>query len=199
MRLLKAEESIIDEVIELLDRGGVIIYPTETLYGIGVRYDNRDGLKKIFELKSRSKEKTLLLIVNSNHLDLLVSHIPSLAKRFIEKYWPGPLTILLPAKEGLPEEIVKDGKVAVRMPGESFALKLILRSPFPITATSANISDRPASADFETVYEYFKDSPVDMIIDGGKLFGVPSTIIDLAEMPPKIIRKGALEIDLSSY
>lgn len=199
MRVLKAEESIIAEVIDILSKGGIIIYPTETLYGIGVKYDNREGLKKIFDLKRRSRDKTILLIVNPNHLDLLVAQIPSLAKKFIEKYWPGPLTMLLPAKEGLPEEIIKDGKVAVRMPGESFALRLILKSPFPITATSANISDKPASADFETAYEYFKDSPIDMIIDGGKLGGVPSTIVDLAKVPPLVIRKGALEIDLSSY
>lgn len=199
MKLLKEREVKIEEVIEILERGGVIVYPTETLYGIGVKYDNREGLRKIYELKRRPKDRTIPLIVKREHLPLVSSEVPPLAQKLIEKYWPGPLTILLPALKGLPEEIVRDQKVAVRMPGASFALRLIIESPFPITATSANISDLPASSDFDRVLYYFKDSDIDLMIDGGKLGGVPSTIVDATSEPLRVLRQGALKLDLSSY
>lgn len=199
MKLLKEREVKIEEVIEILERGGVIVYPTETLYGIGVKYDNREGLRKIYELKRRPKDRTIPLIVKREHLPLVSSEVPPLAQKLIEKYWPGPLTILLPALKGLPEEIVRDQKVAVRMPGASFALRLIIESPFPITATSANISDLPASSDFDRVLYYFKDSDIDLMIDGGKLGGVPSTIVDATSEPIRVLRQGALKLDLSSY
>lgn len=199
MKLLKVEEVKVNKVIELLNKGGVIIYPTETLYGIGVKYDNRYMLRQVFEIKKRPKEKSFPLIVNLNHLSLVVSYIPPLAERLIEKYWPGPLTLILPAKEGLPEEIVKNNTVALRMPGESFALRLIEESSFPITATSANISGKPAASDIETAIGYFNKEHIDLFIDGGKLFGIPSTIIDVTVYPPCIIREGAIKIDLSSY
>ena len=197
MELLKVNDVKIIDVIKILERDGIIIYPTETLYGIGVKYDNKKLLKKVFEIKNRPSEKTFPLIINLKHLDLLVSSIPPLAQKLIEKYWPGPLTLILPAKEGLPEEITSNKTVAVRMPGASFALDLIKNSPFPITATSANISGFPAASDIETVIKYFEKSDITLFIDGGKLRGIPSTIVDVSVTPPKIIRKGAIDIDLS--
>ncbi|MDI1472329.1 MAG: L-threonylcarbamoyladenylate synthase [Thermodesulfovibrio sp.] len=199
MKLLKTSDVKIVDVIKILERDGIIIYPTETLYGIGVKYDNKKLLKKVFEIKNRPSEKTFPLIINLNHLDLLVSSIPPLAQKLIEKYWPGPLTLILPAKDGLPEEITSNKTVAVRMPGESFALELIKNSPFPITATSANISGYPAASDIETVLKYFEKSDITLFIDGGSLQGIPSTIVDVTITPPKIIRKGAIDIDLSFY
>lgn len=199
MKIVKAEQINIIEVLEILENNGIIIYPTETLYGIGVKYDNIMLLRKVFEIKKRPEEKSFPLIVNLGHLELITEFIPSIAKKFIEKYWPGPLTLLLPAKKNLPEGITKDNKVAVRMPGESFALKLIQASRFPITATSANISGHPAADSIEAVLKYFKNSPIDLLIDGGKLPGIPSTIVDVTVEPPQLIRKGAIEIDLSFY
>lgn len=200
MRLLKAKQADFLEIIKFLEKGGIIIYPTETLYGIGVKYDIKVQLKKIFEIKKRPAEKVFPLIVNLSHLDLLVTQIPPIAEKLIEQYWPGPLTLLLPAREDLPVEIIMNKKIAVRMPGESFALELIKKSPFPITATSANISGLPPASDIDEIIKYFKDLQNDLlIIDEGKLKGVPSTILDATVFPPKIIRQGALNIDLSSY
>lgn len=199
MKIVKAEEINIIEVLEILENNGIIIYPTETLYGIGVKYDNRKLLKKVFEIKKRPVEKSFPLIVNLKHLELITEFIPSIAKKFIEKYWPGPLTLLLPAQKNLPKRITKDNKVAVRMPGESFALKLIQASQFPITATSANISGYPAADCIEAVMKYFENSSIELLIDGGKLPGIPSTIVDVTVEPPQLIRKGAIEIDLSFY
>ncbi|WP_353684827.1 L-threonylcarbamoyladenylate synthase [Thermodesulfovibrio sp. 3907-1M] len=194
MKLTTTEEINIKEVLKILENNGIIIYPTETLYGIGAKYNSKRSLKKIFEIKKRPEEKSFPLIVNLDHLEMVAEFIPSVAQKLIEKFWPGPLTLLLPAKKNLPEEITKDGKVAVRMPGESFALKLIQESAFPITATSANISGFPAADRIETIIEYFKEAPIDLIIDGGKLLGIPSTIVDTTVEPPKVIRKGAIEL-----
>lgn len=200
MQVLKADLVNLSKIIEFLKNDGILIYPTETLYGIGVKFDNRKQLKKIFELKKRPKEKVFPLIVNLSHLNILIASLPSLAKKFIDQYWPGPLTLLLPAKANLPPEIIFDNKVALRMPGKSFALDLIQLSPFPITATSANISGLPAASDVEEVIKYFQDSEENiLVIDGGKLKSIPSTIIDVTIYPPKIIRQGAVSIDLSSY
>jgi L-threonylcarbamoyladenylate synthase len=199
MKLLKTSDVRIIDVIKILEMDGIIIYPTETLYGIGVKYDNEKLLKKVFEIKNRPSEKAFPLIINLNHLNLLVSSIPPLAQKLIIQYWPGPLTLILPAKDGLPEEITSNKTVAVRMPGESFALELIKNSPFPITATSANISGYPAASDIETVLKYFEKSNITLFIDGGQLQGIPSTIVDVSVNPPKIIRKGAIDIDLSLY
>lgn len=198
MNLLKADEVNIKEVLKILDHGGIIIYPTETLYGIGAKYNNRKALKKVFEIKKRPSEKSFPLIVDLKHLNLVAEYIPSVAKKLIEKYWPGPLTIILPARKNLSQIIKKNGKVAVRMPGESFALKLIKESPFPITATSANISGYPAADCIETVLKYFKED-IDLIIDGGKLPGIPSTIVDVTVQPPEILRQGIVKPDLSFY
>ncbi|MGC8795820.1 L-threonylcarbamoyladenylate synthase [Thermodesulfovibrio sp.] len=194
MKLVRTEEINIEEVLKILDNNGIIIYPTETLYGIGAKYNSKRNLKKIFEIKKRPEEKSFPLIVNLKHLEMVTEFIPSVAQKLIEKFWPGPLTLLLPARKNLPEEITKDGKIAVRMPGESFALKLIQKSPFPITATSANISGFPPADRIETVIEYFKEAPIDLIIDGGKLPGIPSTIVDTTVEPPVVIRKGAVEL-----
>lgn len=194
MKIIKAEKVEINEVIDILKKGGIIIYPTETLYGIGVKYNNKTLLKRVFLIKKRPIEKTFPLIVDLKHLDMVTEFIPSLAWKLIEKYWPGPLTLLLPAKERLPKEITKDKKVAVRMPGDSFALKLIQKSPFPITATSSNISGYEPAKCIETALEYFKGEKIDLFIDGGKLPGIPSTIVDTTVSPPKILRKGSVEL-----
>lgn len=198
MKLLKVDETDITEVLEILEQGGIIVYPTETLYGIGVKYDNKKALKKVFEIKKRPLEKSFPLIVDLKHLELITDFIPPIAMKLIERYWPGPLTIVLPARKNLSRRIKKNGKVAVRMPGESFALKLIKSSPFPITATSANISSYPAADCIDTVLKYFKEG-IDLIIDGGKLPGMPSTIVDITVDPPKILRQGIIKIDLSFY
>ncbi len=196
MKLIKVEAVNIEEVKNILEKGGIIIYPTETLYGIGAKYDDKKALKKIFEIKKRPSEKSFPLIIDLKHLELVAENIPDFAWELIEKYWPGPLTIILPAKAGLPKEITKNGTVAVRMPGESFALKLIKELPFPITATSANSSQMPPADCIEKVLEYFKDEEIELIIDGGKLFGIPSTIIDVTVNPPRMIREGAIKIKL---
>jgi L-threonylcarbamoyladenylate synthase len=181
--------------ISVLERGGVIAYPTETFYGLGVKYDIEPGLRKLYEIKQRPKEKAMPLIIGSiEHLSLLTDSISDAAWKLIHRFWPGPLTIIFEARRGLSEYIVSGNRVAVRVPGESFALELARASGFPITATSANISGTPPADSAHMVQDYF-DGSLDLIIDAGKTEGtLPSTIVDATGEELEILRRGAADI-----
>lgn len=192
---------LIDKSVTILNEGGIVAYPTETFYGLGVRFDRTESLKRLYELKKRPLEKAMSLIIGDlSQLNFLVDNrwlkeLPIEVKRLMELYWPGPLTLLMPAQAGLSEFLIGENRtVAVRMPGESFALYLVRKAGFPITATSANISGMPPADDAEKVIEYF-DYSLDILIDGGKTpGGLPSTIVDVTGARIKVARKGAIKM-----
>lgn len=194
-------EELIDKAISVINDGGIVAFPTETFYGLGVRFDSPDSLRRLYDIKKRPTEKALPLIIGDiSQLNFLVNNrwlkeLPVEVKRLMERHWPGPLTLLMPARAGLSEFLVGEkGTIAVRVPGESFALHLARRAGFPITATSANISGMPPADDDQKVIEYF-DYSLDLLIDGGKTpGGLPSTIVDVTEDKLKIVRKGAVKI-----
>ncbi|MFZ5996725.1 MAG: L-threonylcarbamoyladenylate synthase [Nitrospirota bacterium] len=188
-------EELIARGVSLLEQGGVIAYPTETFYGLGARYDNVQALERIFTIKRRPKEKTMPLIIgNVEQLSLLTTAVTDTARQLMERFWPGPLTILFTARPGLSEYIVAGGKVAVRVPGESFALQLARAASFPFTATSANPSSLPPATTAAAVADYF-DAAVDLIVDDGETESkLPSTIVDATGTSPVVLREGALDI-----
>lgn len=194
-------EEVIDEAISVLDRGGIIAYPTETFYGLGVRFDMPESLKRLYDIKKRPIEKAMPLIIGDvSQLRMIVdndwlSNMPDDVNKLIKTYWPGPLTILMPARSGLSEFLIgPNNTVAVRIPGEPFALRLAKKSGFPFTATSANISGMPPADEARRVIEYF-DYSLDLLIDGGKTPGrLPSTVIDATVKGFRIIREGILKI-----
>ena len=182
------------EASRIILAGGIVAFPTETFYGLGVKYDDITALKRLYELKKRPGEKAMPLIIgNKGLLDLITTSLNRTAEILILRFWSGPLTILVPAIKGLPELITAGaGKVAVRMPGESFALDLVRSLPFPITATSANTSNGKPADNPDDVIGYFGDR-LDMLIDGGKApGGKPSTIIDITDTSVKVVRKGVI-------
>lgn len=195
-------DGAINEAIAILKRGGIISYPTETFYGLGVKFDVPDSLKRLYGLKKRPREKAMPVIIDSKGLLIeIVSRewledIPPAAKSLMDRFWPGPLTLLLPAKDGLSEFLTANtGKIAVRIPGESFALTLSKKAGFPITATSANPSGMPPATNAEMVLSYF-DERIDLLVDGGQtLGGLPSTIVDVSEGMIKIVREGIIGRD----
>ena len=130
-------------------------------------------------------------------LDDWLRHMPAQAKALMERFWPGPLTLLIPAKKELSEYLTAGtGKVAVRVPGDSFALHLAQRAGFPFTATSANISGMPPADNADSVIKYFRDG-IDLLIDGGKTSGgLPSTIVDVSDDKLRIVRKGAANVNI---
>ncbi|MBF0320817.1 MAG: threonylcarbamoyl-AMP synthase [Nitrospirae bacterium] len=183
--------------LKYLREGKIISYPTETFYALGVACDSAEGLKRLWELKKRPRDKPFPLIAaDVNQLGIIVNVIGPEAMALIEKYWPGPLTILFRARAGLSPYITSAaGTVAVRVPGGSTALALARYVRFPVTSTSANISNNPPADDAQTVMDYFGDS-IDMIIDGGKTpGGPPSTIVEVLHGGGiNVIRPGAVNL-----
>lgn len=186
---------VITKAIAVLKNGGIVAYPTETFYGLGAKYDMDSALERLYEIKKRPKEKAMPLIIgNREELSFITDSVNEQANDLMDRFWPGPLTILFRARPSLSEYIVSESKVAVRIPGESFALRLAKTAGFPITSTSANISGMPPADSASLVFDYFGEG-VDLIIDGGKTKGrLPSTIVDITGDLPKIIRHGSINI-----
>ena len=187
-------KEILRKAIEILNDGGIVAYPTETFYGLGVKFDKENSLKKLFELKKRQEEKPMPLIIGSRaSLSMIAASVNEIAESLMDKFWPGPLTLILEAKKGLSPYLTADtGRIAVRIPGESAALYLVREAGFPITATSANPSGMPPAEDADSVIRYFGEE-LDMVIDGGRTAGgLPSTIVDAAGESIKIVREGVI-------
>lgn len=190
------------KAIDILQAGGIVAYPTETFYGLGVKFDIAGSLQRLYDLKKRPKEKAMPLIIGGAELLRMIAaerwleDIPGFASLLMARFWPGPLTLLMPAKKGLSEYLSGGtGKVAVRVPGESFALHVARRAGFPITATSANLSGKPPAGTADDVTKYFAYG-IDLVIDGGPTpAGLPSTIVDVSENDFKIVREGVISPD----
>jgi L-threonylcarbamoyladenylate synthase len=200
MKVLSYSKDSLDDIIAkasgLLNNGGIIAYPTESYYALGVLASDEKAVKRLFELKARPPEKPLPLIVGDKDVLLsVVQCIPDQAKALIERFWPGPLTLVLEAGEGVSRLLTGGtGRVAVRIPGDSAALYLARALRLPVTATSANPSARRPAETAGEVIDYFGDS-LDLIIDGGKSpGGKPSTIVDVTVVPAIILREGSVSI-----
>lgn len=190
-------DKVITRVLQILKKGGIVAYPTENFYALGVMINDETALKRLYTLKKRPLEKAMPLIIgNKDALVSIVKSIPLQAKKLMENFWPGPLTIIFEAKDSVSELLTgKKKTVAARIPGDSFALYLARAAGFPITATSANLSGKAPAQEPREVMDYFGKG-IDLIIAGGKTpGGKPSTIIDVTVTPPKILRAGAILLD----
>jgi L-threonylcarbamoyladenylate synthase len=178
----------------VISRGGIAAVPTETFYGLCARYDDPAVLERLYAMKSRPKNRAIPLIIgDAGMLGLVAAAVTGPAHRLITRFWPGPLTLLLDAREDLPQLITAGtGKVAVRVPGASFALDLARSIGVPLTATSANISGLPPAESAEEVIRHFGNA-LDIVIDGGRTpGGLPSTIIEVTGERVKIVRPGKI-------
>ncbi|OGP73815.1 MAG: threonylcarbamoyl-AMP synthase [Deltaproteobacteria bacterium RBG_16_49_23] len=191
------QDELIHQAAEIIKRGGIVAFPTETVYGLGADAFNPLAVARVFEVKQRPYFDPLIVHVAS-HRDLnhLVSEIPSNAEKLIERFWPGPLTLVLLKREEVPD-IVTSGlpTVAVRMPKHPVALSLIEESECPIAAPSANPFGYLSPTTAEHVQEQLGDQ-VDLILDGGPCeVGVESTILSFAEKTPKLLRPGGVPLE----
>jgi L-threonylcarbamoyladenylate synthase len=181
----------------ILRRGGVVIYPTDTVYGIGGLISSTDSLERIFSLKKRPLNLALpVIIAEYEDLAAVASYVPEEARRLMQRFWPGALTIVLPAREGL-SPILLSGKksVGVRMPGSNFCRDMIRSAGGPLVSTSANPSGEPPANDVRSIPHSLTES-VDLVIDGGALLsGNPSTVVDLSLGNPVIRRLGSITKD----
>ncbi len=179
---------------EIIVAGGVVAYPTDTLYGLGASLHCRDALHRIYEIKGRDKAKALLLVINSQSmLSLLTVRVSSTADRLMNAFWPGPLTLVFEASEHVPDLCRSGGKtVAVRWPGSNFVSALLDQVKAPVTATSANLSGGPEPTSAQLVEASIGDR-VDLVIDGGPSPGNrPSTVVDVSRQQPIILREGLI-------
>ncbi len=179
---------------EVIKNGGLVAFPTETVYGLGGDALNRTAAKKIYEAKGRPSDNPLIVhITNWDDLQKIVATIPPEAEVVAEKYWPGPLTMIFQKSEIVPYETTGGLEtVAVRMPSNEAARALIDASGGFIAAPSANTSGRPSPTTARHVKEDL-DGAIDMILDGGPVdIGVESTILDMTVQPPVILRPGAV-------
>ena len=178
-------------ILSILRRGGVIGFPTDTAYGLGVDPFNTSAVKRIFEIKGRTEAKPILLLVSSMNMAESIIEPNPLFHDIVRQFWPGPLTVIVRAAETVPEIITAGTKtVGIRWPAARFANALVDRCNHPLTATSANRSGLPAAITAEEVAAQLGNS-VDALIDGGVLSTrVGSTLLDLTLDPPVLVREG---------
>lgn len=186
------EEEAVRQAGEILKNGGLVAFPTETVYGLGGDGMNPASSEKIYAAKGRPSDNPLIIhIADFDSLGQIVSRIPDDARRLAEKFWPGPLTMIFPKSESVPYETTGGlDSVAVRMPSHPAALALIRMGGGYVAAPSANTSGRPSPTSADHVAEDLSGR-IDMILDGGQVgIGLESTIVDFTEEVPVILRPG---------
>jgi L-threonylcarbamoyladenylate synthase len=177
----------------IVGAGGVVAFPTDTVYGVGCNAYNSAAILRIYELKGRSFQKALpLLLSGANQVLSVARGQPQAALTLGAHFWPGALTLVLPKKEQLPDELGPGDTIAVRVPDHLDVQRFISLCGGLIAATSANISGDPDATTAEQVRAYFGDE-VDLIVDGGPVRGgVPSTVVNCTVSPPSVLRQGAI-------
>jgi len=179
---------------EILETGGVIVYPTDTFYGLGASGFHAGAVGRIYRIKRRTAGKPLSLVISDyTMLREVAAELPPELPGLAEAFWPGPLTLVLPASSRLPEALMGAARtIGVRIPDHAWLRDLVRTAGFPLTATSANLSGADETADPREAVRVFMGR-VDLIVDGGITpGGRPSTVLDLSVRPPRILRPGAV-------
>lgn len=195
-RVYKSNElniaSVEADIKETILSGHLVVFPTETVYGVGASALNQRGIQEIYKVKGRPGDNPLIMHISKiETLYQYTKHHQVYVKNLIQAFWPGPLTLVMEKKANVPDMITGGlNTVGVRFPSNPIALKIIDIAGLPICAPSANISGRPSSTLFEHVYDDF-NGKVDIIIDGGKSdVGLESTVLDVTHQVPVILRPG---------
>ena len=196
---IEAQSADIDLAASILKDGGLVVIPTETVYGLGGDGTNPASSKKIYEAKGRPSDNPLIIHIASPRDAEKYAHTSELYYRLADAFMPGPLTVILPKKDTVPYETTGGlDTVAIRCPSHPVAHAIIERAGIPIAAPSANISGRPSATSSEYVVEDF-DGKVDMIIDGGDCeIGLESTIVLIKDNSLVLLRPGAITCDALS-
>ena len=182
------------EISEIIKNGGIVVFPTETVYGIGTNGLNKEAISRLYEVKQRPTSKPISLLVSSIEMvDMVARDITDMEYKLMDKFFPGPLTIILKKKNIVPDNLTNNtDTVGIRMPDNIIAKKLIEYAKVPIATPSANISGKPSGTDINYIMENFKDK-VDYYIDGGQSkLGIGSTIVKVENGYPLILREGSI-------
>ena len=184
--------------VEALKRGEVIVFPTETFYGLGADALDNAAVERVISLKGRDPRNPISIIVGDEKmLGEVVSEIPSSAGKLISRFWPGPLTLVLPARRALPEPLLNiEGKVGVRVSSHPLATRLTRELGHPLTATSANPSGKEPARTLDEARAYFAGR-VRIFLEGGKLGGKKgSTVIEVVHKELRVIREGEIGLEV---
>jgi len=187
-------EAALREAAHIIKNGGIAVYPTETVYGLGIIFDNESALERLFAAKGRKETKPVLLLIESLHqLDCLAAEIPPEALLLAQRWWPGPLTMLFKALPSLSLFLTgDDGKVACRVSSDAVAQRIVQLVGSPITSTSANLAGGASASRIADMPDELLVK-VDVLIDAGATPGGPaSTLLDVSVRPFKIVREGAI-------
>jgi L-threonylcarbamoyladenylate synthase len=179
--------------VEVLRKGGVIAFPTDTVYGLGADVFNSAAVERVYEIKDRPKHRQFpLLIADAKQLTALAEPIPEITWLLAKRFWPGGLTLVLSRKDSLPACLAWGRTIGLRVPNHPVCLALIKGLGNPITGTSANTSGQPAALTAEEVEQQL-GGKIDLVINGGKCpGGKESTIVDITREPPIILRQGII-------
>ncbi|MBQ7596731.1 MAG: threonylcarbamoyl-AMP synthase [Clostridia bacterium] len=191
------DENGITEAAEILKNGGIVAIPTETVYGLAANALDEEAVKKIFTAKGRPQDNPLIVHISSfDEIYPLVKDVPESAKALAEKFWPGPLTIILPKSDIIPDAVCAGlDTVAVRMPSHPIANRIIKAAGVPLAAPSANSSGLPSPTNVNHVIDDMMGK-IDAIVDGGECdVGVESTVITLATETPRLLRPGGVTLE----
>jgi len=181
--------------VEALRRGDVVVFPTETLYGLGADALNPEAVQKVFSLKGRDPLNPIpVIIADEAMLQDLVTDVPDLARDLMQRFWPGPLTIVLPGRKDIPKPLLNvSGGIGVRISGEPTATNLVKALGRPITATSANPSGKEPARTLHRAKNYFLGN-IEIFLNGGTLTSkTGSTVVEVAAEKIKIIREGEVK------
>jgi L-threonylcarbamoyladenylate synthase len=186
--------SEIKQTLEVLQNGRLVAFPTDTVYGLGALAFNNMAIESIYSAKDRPIEKAIpVLISDMDALDLIAESIPDMVRILASRFWPGPLTCVVPKKQSLPIALSATSTVAVRVPDHKDA-RALLHMAGPMAVTSANISGQSSPCTAQEVYEQL-NGRIPLILDGGRTpGGIPSTIVDCTENKPKILRDGPISL-----
>lgn len=194
---VRPDETILREAADIIRDGGLVAFPTETVYGIGADGTNSAAIRRIYEAKGRPDSKPILVLVSDRRdLDRLVRCIPGRVQALMDTCWPGPLTLVFPALESVPRELLGQGTtIGVRHSGAAIAGALCRAVGGPVTAPSANRSGEPDPLTAEDVAAQL-GGRVDLILDGGRSpADRPSTVVDVSTGTPRLIRAGCIPYD----
>ena len=186
-------EEQVERGVAILRRGGIVAFPTDTVYGLGVSAYNEPAVKRLYRLKQRPEARPLpILVADMVQMAEVAGVLPPVARKLADSFLPGALTLVLPRSARVPDVITGGKTVAVRIPAHPVAIALIRGLESPIVGTSANLSGRPSALTAEEVYSQFGDR-LGLVIDGGRCpGGRESTIVDVTGAKPRVLREGAI-------
>jgi L-threonylcarbamoyladenylate synthase len=193
----QASASLLEHAAALLRAGELVAFPTDTVYGVGAIAWDREAVGKLYVAKLRALEKAIpILLADPSDLDQVAREVSPAARRLAERFWPGPLTIVVPKAAQVPDEVTAGGaSLAVRVPDHPLARAVIRAAGAPLAATSANLSGGPSPVTAEEVAAQLAGR-IAMILDGGRCpGGVASTVVDLTGPSPLILRPGPISLE----